>query len=67
MCILTHLDNPLTDFGLKMVINDRIEISNDFSNQVTDLYNNDQLSLTNQMSVFKHSDRQDVLAAEHPF
>ena len=33
---LTHLDNPLTDFGLIMVINDRIKTSHEFSNQVTD-------------------------------
>jgi len=30
------LDNPLTDFGLKIVINNTIETSHDFSIQVTD-------------------------------
>ena len=40
--------NPWTDFGLKMVINDRIETIHYFSNQVTDFYNNDHLKLTNQ-------------------
>ena len=49
---LTHLVNPLTDFGFKMVMNDRIETSHDFSNQVTDFYHNDQLKLTNQKDVF---------------
>ena len=61
--ILKHLVNPLTVFVLKMVIHDRIETSHDFSNQVTDFYNNDQLSLNNQMSVYKRRDQEDVLVA----
>ena len=63
--ILTHLVNPLTDFGLEMVINDRIETSHYFFNQVTDFYNNDQLKLTYQKSVIKPQDHQDVFVANH--
>ena len=47
---LTHLVNPLTDLVLKMVLNDRIETSHDYFNEVTEFNNIDQLSLTNQIS-----------------